>query len=46
MLRIATIQAARAMGQGTELGAVAEEKPADLVVVDGNPPRRIADLAA
>ena len=44
VLRIATLDAARAMGQARDLGTVAPGKLADLVVVDGDPTRRMSDV--
>ena len=44
VLRIATIEAARFMGQDDEYGSIAVGKVADLAIVDGNPAERIADL--
>lgn len=44
VLRIATLGAARVMKRDTELGSVAPGKLADLILVDGDPTRRIADI--
>lgn len=44
IMRIATINAARSMKQEGELGSVVPGKLADLVVVDGNPLRRMSDI--
>jgi imidazolonepropionase-like amidohydrolase len=44
VLKIATINAARIAKRGKELGSIAPGKLADLVVVDGNPVERIADV--
>ena len=44
VLRIATIKAARLMKRDGELGSIAAGKLADLVLVDGDPARRIADI--
>jgi imidazolonepropionase-like amidohydrolase len=44
VLRIATINAARIMKREKELGSIGAGKLADLVVVDGNPVERIADV--
>ena len=42
ILKMATIDAARSLGQDAEFGSIAKGKRADLVVVDGDP---LADLA-
>lgn len=44
VMRIATINAARAMKQESDLGSIVPGKLADLVVVDGNPLRRMSDI--
>ena len=44
VLRIATIKAATIMKQDAELGSVAPGKLADLIVVDGDPLARMADI--
>ena len=44
VLQIATIGAARVMKRDGELGAIAPGKKADLVLVDGDPCRRISDV--
>ncbi len=44
VLRIATLGAARTMGREAQLGSVRPGKLADLVLVDGNPAARIADV--
>ncbi len=44
VLRIATLGAARVMKRDSELGSVAPGKLADLIVVDGNPAKRIGDI--
>ncbi|HEX8338583.1 MAG TPA: amidohydrolase family protein [Pyrinomonadaceae bacterium] len=44
VLRIATIGAARVMKRDGELGSVAPGKLADLILVEGNPAERIADI--
>lgn len=44
VLRIATLGAARVMRRDTELGSIAPGKLADLVLIDGDPTRRIADV--
>jgi imidazolonepropionase-like amidohydrolase len=43
-LQMATLGAARALGADAELGSIAVGKRADLVVVDGDPLRRITDV--
>lgn len=45
VLQIATIDAARFMKDDREYGSVAVGKVADLIVVDGKPAERLADLA-
>ncbi len=45
VLQIATIDAARFMKDDREYGSVAVGKVADLIVVDGKPAERVADLA-
>jgi hypothetical protein len=44
VLRIATLGAARVMKRDTELGSIAPGKLADLILIDGDPTRRIADI--
>lgn len=44
VLRIATLGAARVMKRDAELGSVAPGKLADMILIDGDPTRRIADL--
>jgi hypothetical protein len=44
-LKMATIEPARAMKQDFRTGSIAENKTADLIVVDGDPLLNIADLA-
>jgi imidazolonepropionase-like amidohydrolase len=44
VLRIATLGAARVMKRDGELGSVAPGKLADLILVEGNPAERIADI--
>lgn len=44
VLRIATWTAAQVMGESAERGAVREGYAADLVIIDGKPHERIADL--
>lgn len=44
VLRIATIVPARVMGDDEEYGSIAPGKVADLIIVDGRPYERVADL--
>jgi imidazolonepropionase-like amidohydrolase len=44
VLKIATIDAARVMKRDKELGSIAPGKLADLIIVDGRPDLRIADI--
>jgi imidazolonepropionase-like amidohydrolase len=44
VLRMATLGAAKVMKLDRDLGSVASGKLADLIVVDGHPARRIADI--
>ncbi|MBV8859438.1 MAG: amidohydrolase family protein [Acidobacteria bacterium] len=44
VLRIATLGAARVMKRGGELGSVAPGKLADLILVEGDPARRVSDI--
>lgn len=44
VLRIATIGAARVMKRDGELGSIAPGKLADLILVEGDPTRRISDI--
>jgi imidazolonepropionase-like amidohydrolase len=44
VLRIATIGAARVMKRDGELGSIAPGKLADLILVEGDPTRRITDI--
>lgn len=44
VLQIATIDAARVMGQDADYGSIAVGKVADLAIIDGNPAERITDL--
>jgi imidazolonepropionase-like amidohydrolase len=44
VLRIATIGAARVMKRDGELGSVAPGKLADLILVEGDPARRVSDI--
>lgn len=43
-LQIATLNAARILGQGEELGSIAVGKLADLVLFDGDPTTKISDI--
>jgi imidazolonepropionase-like amidohydrolase len=43
-IQIATSNAARFLGEADRIGTVAEGKQADLLVIDGNPAARIADI--
>jgi imidazolonepropionase-like amidohydrolase len=43
-IRIATLNGAKFLGQQDHIGTIAPGKQADLVVIDGNPAARIADL--
>ena len=43
-IRIATLNGAEQLGVATSIGSIAKGKQADLVVIDGNPTTRIADL--
>src|SRR5204862_8113772 len=43
-IQIATANGAKFLGQLDRIGTIAPGKPADLVVIDGNPANRIADL--
>jgi imidazolonepropionase-like amidohydrolase len=43
-IRIATENGAKFLGELDRIGTVAEGKQADLVVIDGNPAARIADI--
>jgi imidazolonepropionase-like amidohydrolase len=45
VLRIATLGAARTLDQANAVGSIAKGKRADLVLIDGDPLARIADLA-
>jgi hypothetical protein len=45
ILQIATLDAARIMGEAKDYGSLAVGKVADLLVVNGNPLERIAELA-
>lgn len=44
VLRIATIVAARVMNDDREYGSIAVGKVADIIIVDGRPAERVADL--
>lgn len=44
VLRIATLGAARVMKRDGELGSIATGKLADLILIDGDPTRRIGDI--
>jgi imidazolonepropionase-like amidohydrolase len=44
VLRIATLHAARLMKRDRELGSITPGKLADLIIVDGDPIERIADI--
>jgi len=44
VLQIATIDAARFMGQDADYGTIAVGKVADLAIIDGNPAERVLDL--
>ena len=44
VLRIATIGAARVMKRDGELGSIAPGKLADLILVEGDPARRVSDI--
>lgn len=44
VLRIATITAAKVMGDDPDYGTIAPGKIADMIIVDGRPTERIADL--
>ena len=43
-LRIATLNAAKVLGRDADLGAIAPGKCADMILVDGDPARRISDI--
>ena len=43
-IRIATLNGAEQLGVAASIGSIAKGKQADLVVIDGNPTTRIADL--
>jgi len=44
VLRIATLGAARVMKRDADLGSIAPGKLADMILIDGDPARRIADI--
>ena len=44
VLRIATLGAARVAKRDGELGSIAPGKLADLILIDGDPTRRISDI--
>jgi hypothetical protein len=44
VLQIATIGAARVMGDDREYGSIAEGKVADVIIVNGRPAERVSDL--
>jgi imidazolonepropionase-like amidohydrolase len=44
VLRITTLDAARHVGRGNELGSIAPGKLADMILVDGDPSRNIGDV--
>ena len=44
VLRIATLGAARVMKRDAELGSIAPGKLADMILIDGDPTRRIGDV--
>lgn len=46
VLRMATLTSARVMGEDRDYGSIAPGKVADVVIVDGQPAERIADLRA
>jgi len=43
-IRIATFNGAKYLGEAGHIGSIATGKQADLVVIDGNPAARIADI--
>jgi imidazolonepropionase-like amidohydrolase len=43
-IQIATLNGARFLGLDNRIGSIAAGKQADLVVLDGNPTRQIADI--
>src|SRR6202051_5300553 len=43
-IRIATLNGAKFLGLDDKIGSIAPGKQADLVVIDGNPAARIADV--
>lgn len=46
VLRMATLTSARVMGDDVDYGSIAPGKIADVIIVDGQPAERIADLRA
>jgi imidazolonepropionase-like amidohydrolase len=44
VLRIATLNGAKVLKRDAELGSIAPGKIADLILVDGDPARRISDI--
>lgn len=44
VLRIATLNAAKVLGRDADLGSIAPGKLADLILVDGDPARRMSDI--
>lgn len=44
VLRIATLNAAKVLGRDAEVGTIAAGKLADLILVNGDPARRISDI--
>jgi imidazolonepropionase-like amidohydrolase len=44
VLRIATLNAAKVLKRDAELGSIAPGKLADLILIDGDPARRISDI--
>jgi len=44
VLRIATLDAARHVGRGDDLGSIAPGKLADMILVDGDPSRHVGDV--
>ena len=43
-IRIATLNGAEFLGEGSRIGSVAAGKLADLILVDGDPSKQIADI--
>ena len=44
VLRIATLNGAKVLERDAELGSIAPGKLADLILIDGDPARRISDI--